>query len=233
MKRKKYGFRIVYGIVLVLVLFWPNLICGDGAPEQSDLNALSAVVMEAESGRILYDKNGSEPRAMASTTKIMTLTVALENGNLSDMVSVSANAAQQPEVNMNLREGETFVLEDLLYALMLQSYNDVAVAVAEHVGGSVENFCAMMTEKAQEIGAKNTCFKTPSGLDAEGHQTTAADLALITAYAVQNETFMKIVGTQSYEIQQNRGNSRSVSLGGRPIPNIESRIQRSYWTTGS
>ena len=85
-------------------------------------------------------KNGSEPRAMASTTKIMTLTVALENGNLSDMVSVSANAAQQPEVNMNLREGETFVLEDLLYALMLQSYNDVAVAVAEHVGGSVEIF---------------------------------------------------------------------------------------------
>ncbi|MFR2466696.1 MAG: D-alanyl-D-alanine carboxypeptidase family protein [Clostridia bacterium] len=215
MKRKKYGFRIVYGIVLVLVLFWPNLICGDGAPEQSDLNALSAVVMEAESGRILYDKNGSEPRAMASTTKIMTLTVALENGNLSDMVSVSANAAQQPEVNMNLREGETFVLEDLLYALMLQSYNDVAVAVAEHVGGSVENFCAMMTEKAQEIGAKNTCFKTPSGLDAEGHQTTAADLALITAYAVQNETFMKIVGTQSYEIQQNRGNSRSVSLSNK------------------
>ena len=217
MKRKKYGFRIVYGIVLVLVLFWPNLICGDGAPEQSDLNALSAVVMEAESGRILYDKNGSEPRAMASTTKIMTCIIALEYGNLSDTVTASQNAAAQPKVHLGVYKGQTFRLEDLLYSLMLESHNDAAVMIAEHVGGSVEGFAVLMNQKARDLGCGDTYFITPNGLDAskeengqmKEHSTTAADLARIMNYCIgtspKKDEFLKITGTQSYYFTDQEG----------------------------
>lgn len=171
---------------------------------QASLNlyALSACLMDADTGRVLYEKDGYTKKAMASTTKIMTLIVALENANLKDTVTVSKNAAKQPPVQMNINTGEQYILEDLLYALMLESYNDVAVAIAEHVGGSVEEFCNMMTEKAREIGALNTKFKTPNGLDAEGHYTTAADLALIGSYAIKNDKFRKIVGTTSYSIRE-------------------------------
>ena len=117
----------------------------------SQLYAQSAVLMDADSGRILFAKNGQEERAMASTTKIMTCILALENGDLSEEITVSAEAASQPAVRLGMREGQRFRLNDLLYSLMLESHNDSAVAVAECVGGTVEGFAAMMNRKAMEL----------------------------------------------------------------------------------
>ena len=159
-----------------------------------------AVLIEQESKRVLYEKNAYESLPMASTTKIMTCIVALEKGRLSDTVTVSDRAARAPEVKLHLRRGEKQKLSDLLYSLMLESHNDSAVAIAEHIGGSVESFCDMMTAKAKEIGANHTSFKTPNGLDAPMHFTTAYDLALIGAYALKNSDFVKIVTTTNINI---------------------------------
>lgn len=175
--------------------------------------AKGAVLMDMDSGRVLWGKNENEPMTMASTTKIMTAILALENGNMDDVVTASKRAASAPEVNMNLKAGETHRLEDLLYAMMLKSYNDAAVAVAEHVGGSVENFCQMMTDKAKEIGAKDTIFASPNGLDSSfefsEHHSTAYDMALITRYALKNPEFVKIITTKEVTIPLKGGNDKS------------------------
>lgn len=125
-----------------------------------NLYALSAVLMDGDSGRVLYEKEGYTARPNASTTKVMTCILALEKGSGDDYVMVSENAASQPEVKLNLKEGEQYYLEDLLYSLMLKSHNDTAVAIAEHIGGSVEGFAKMMNAKAKEIGCTNTHFVT-------------------------------------------------------------------------
>ena len=167
-----------------------------------DLYALSAVLMDADSGRILYEKEGEMPRPNASTTKVLTCILALENGDGDDYVQVSANAASQPQVKLGLQKGEQYYLEDLLYSLLLQSHNDSAVAIAEHIGGSIEGFSDMMNAKAREIGCMDTHFITPNGLDAEDsdgtHHTTASDLALIMRYAIKNKVFLKIAQTKEY-----------------------------------
>lgn len=167
-----------------------------------NLYALSALLMDGDSGRVLYEKEGYVPRPNASTTKVMTCILALENGSGDDYVMVSRNAAAQPEVKLNLKEGEQYHLEDLLYSLMLKSHNDTAVAIAEAIGGSEAGFAAMMNEKAKKIGCTNTHFVTSNGLDSadEGgvHQTTARDLALIMGYAVKNKTFVHITQTRDY-----------------------------------
>ena len=178
---------------------------------QLELNAIAAALLDADNKRVLYEKNGREHRAMASTTKIMTCILALELGNPEDVVTFSANAAAQPDVQMNGCEGEQYYLRDLLYSLMLESHNDTAVAIAEHIGGSVEGFAALMNEKAQELGAYETHFVTPNGLDAEGHYTTACDLGLIACYAIQNQEFLDIVQTPAYGFQELNG-GRSVSV---------------------
>ncbi len=179
------------------------------------LYAQGAVLMDASSGRVLYSKNGEEQLPMASTTKIMTLILTLERANLDDTVTVSAYAASMPNVQLHIREGEQYRLRDLLYSLMLESHNDSAVAIAEHVGGSVEEFAVLMNQKAEEIGCENTWFITPNGLDAtaeytneEGeketrqHATTAEDLARIMAYCItespQKEQFLEITRTPSH-----------------------------------
>ena len=167
-----------------------------------DLYALSAVMMDADSGRILYEKEGETPRPNASTTKVLTCILALENSDGDDYVQVSANAASQPQVKLGLQKGEQYYLEDLLYSLLLQSHNDSAVAIAEHIGGSVEGFSDMMNAKAREIGCMDTHFITPNGLDAEDsdgiHHTTASDLARIMRYAIKNKVFLKIAQTKEY-----------------------------------
>lgn len=191
-----------------LIGLWTPAVQGLAA---SELNALSAVVMEASTGRILYEKNAYEERAIASTTKIMTLIVALEEGNEEEIATVSELAAAQPKVKMGMTAGEQYRLKDLYYLMMLESWNDTAVVIAEHIGGSVEAYCERMTEKAREIGALHTQFKTPNGLDAEGHYSTAADMARIMAYAIQNEEFCEIVNTESYTMSTADGNSRSVT----------------------
>ncbi|WP_346698392.1 D-alanyl-D-alanine carboxypeptidase family protein [Catenibacillus scindens] len=166
------------------------------------LHARAAVLMDGETKRVLYGKNPEEILPMASTTKVMTLLVTLENSSVDDIVTVSSYAASMPDVQLGIREGEKYVLRDLMYSMMLESHNDSAVAIAEHVGGSVENFAAMMNDKARELGCESTYFITANGLDAADdvgvHATTARDLAVIMACAVKNESFLEITGTMSY-----------------------------------
>ena len=179
------------------------------AEEPAELYALSAVLMDGESGRVLYEKDGERPLANASTTKVLTCIVALENSSGDDYVQVSQNAASQPEVKLGLQKGEQYYLEDLLYSLMLKSHNDTAVAIAEHCGGSVEGFARMLNRKAKQIGCKDTYFITPNGLDAKDengkHHTTAKDLALIMRYAIKNETFLHIAQTRDYTFSEITG----------------------------
>lgn len=190
---------------------------GEEAPAPSMLYARCAVLMDAGTGRILFAKHGDEEAPMASTTKIMTCILALENGDPDDPVTFSENAARQPEVKLGAKEGETFLLKDLLCSLMLESHNDSAVAVAEHIAGSTEAFADLMNEKAAGIGCISTYFITPNGLDAcdeNGiHHTTASDLARILRYCIMESpkreaylgitrepvwTFSDCSGTNSY-----------------------------------
>lgn len=192
------------------------------------LYAQSAILMDAGSGRILYEKNGSEIRPMASTTKIMTCILALEYGNPEDYVEVSSYAASMPKVKLNIRTGERYRLQDLLYSLMLESHNDSAVAIAEHIGGSVEAFAAMMNQKASDIGCFDTFFITPNGLDAtvttesgetKTHSTTAADLARIMSYCItdspKKEEFLTITRTASYQFEGYKESDGKMISNGR------------------
>ena len=130
----------------------------------------------------------------------MTAILAIESGKLDETVTVSKNAQAAPEVKMHLKEGEEYILKDLLYPLMLESSNDAAVAIAEHIGGSVEGFAELMNKKAKELGALNTKFVTPNGLDKDNNHSTAYDLAIITKYALQNETFVDYITTKEMDI---------------------------------
>lgn len=202
--------------------------------KSNELYALSACLMDADSGRVLYDKNADEVRAMASTTKIMTLIVALEYANENDIVTVSPYAASMPDVQLNIMAGEQYRLGDLYYAMMLESFNDVAVTIAEYIGECyalnqddrtantdikarsyddskkyVHTFAKLMNEKAKELGCENTYFITPNGLDAEDengkHSTTAKELAVIASYAIKNERFNDIIGTRQYSFCEVNG----------------------------
>ena len=181
--------------------------------EPKNLYALSACLMDADSGRILFGKEEDVRRANASTTKIMTLIVTLEHADLNNVVTFSDYAASQPDVQLNGASGEQFLLKDLCFSLMLESHNDSAVAIAEHVAGSVEAFAGLMNEKAAELGCMDTYFITPNGLDKEDengfHGTTAADLARIMSYCIKEspmkETFLEITQTPSYSFSNIEG----------------------------
>lgn len=182
-------------------------------PKETELYAKSAVLMDAASGRILYEKNGHEALANASTTKILTCIIALENCDLDSLVIVSANAASQPKVHLGMRSGQTFYLKDLLYALMLESFNDCAVAIAEFVSGDTAGFAELMNRKAEELGCEDTYFITPNGLDGKDengfHHTTAADLAKIMRYCIKAsekaEEFLTITGAAQYSFWDAEG----------------------------
>ena len=170
--------------------------------EKLSLNARAAVLMDADSGRILYGKNETMAFPMASTTKIMTLIVALEHNEPDQIVMASAGASAMPEVRLGVHEGERYRMEDLYYAMMLESFNDAARMIAEGTVGSVENFAELMNEKAISLGCTQTYFKTPNGLDAADekgvHSSTAEDMAKIMRYAIDNEDFLKITQTADY-----------------------------------
>ena len=170
------------------------------AEEEVKTSARAAVLIERNSGMVLLCHNENEPLPMASTTKVLTALLALEKGNLDDVVTVGRNAYGVPGTSIYLDLGEQITLRDLLYGLLLASGNDAAIAIAEHIGGSVEAFCAMMTERAAELGCEDTVFVNPNGLPAEGHHTTAYDLALIAREAMTHETFREIVSTQRASI---------------------------------
>lgn len=170
-------------------------------------SATSAILMDAESGRVLYEQNADREMLIASTTKIMTALVAIREGSLSDSVKVSRSAAYTEGSSMYLKEGEELTLETLLYGLMLCSGNDAAVAIAEHISGSQGEFAHLMNETARELGMEHSSFANPNGLDAEGHYSTARDMAVLACAAMENETLARIVST------------RTVSIGGRAMTN--------------
>ncbi|MCL1936388.1 MAG: D-alanyl-D-alanine carboxypeptidase [Defluviitaleaceae bacterium] len=201
------NFILIYFFAFVFVFInITNINASDKVKEPKELivEAHGAILIDEKSGRVLWGKNEEEQLAMASTTKIMTAIVAIENGNMDDIIKISKRATRSPKVKMNLSVDEEIKLEYLMYALMLQSFNDSAVAIAEHIGGSVEDFCKMMTQKAKEIGAYNTSFETPSGLDSENHYSTAHDMAIIAKYALENSEFVKIINTRNLEVKSNK-----------------------------
>ena len=183
-------------LIMLLVFICPVVALG-AEIEIPTVNAHGAILMEAETGRILWGKNEHTPLAMASTTKIMTAILALESGTIGETVTVTKRAAAAPRMKMFLTTGEKIRMGDLLLALMLESSNDAAVAIAEHISGSVEAFCQAMTQKAHDIGAVNTLFETPNGLDAGNHSSTPYDLALITRYALNVPGFIQLTNTAS------------------------------------
>ena len=170
-------------------------------------SAASAILVDVDSGRVLYAHNADARMRIASTTKLLTALVALERGDLNDMVTVSREAAYTEGSSMYLKEGEELTLEALLYGLLLCSGNDAAVAIAEHIAGSQEKFADLMNEKAAELGMENSSFVTPNGLDAEGHWSTARDMARLACAAVENETLVRMAST------------RTVTIGGRTMTN--------------
>lgn len=167
------------------------------------LNARSAIILDRTSKNILYGKNEYRKVKMASTTKIMTAIVILENCDLSQTVQVSKKAAGTGGSRLGLKAGNKITINDLLYGLLLCSGNDAAVCLAEVCSGSVKDFSDLMNSKAEELGLKNSHFETPHGLDSDEHYTTAYELALLADYALQNSTFRKIVGTKTYTVTIN------------------------------
>jgi D-alanyl-D-alanine carboxypeptidase (penicillin-binding protein 5/6) len=170
------------------------------ATEAQEPPAKGACIIEMISGRQLYAYNADAQLPMASTTKVMTALLALENSQLTDKVTCSANAFGVPGTSIYLVRGETLTMEEMLQGLLLASGNDAAVAIAEHVGGTLRGFADMMNARAQELGATRTHFVNPHGLPAEGHYTTARDLAIIAREAMQNPVFRQIVSTQRASI---------------------------------
>ncbi|MDY5612372.1 D-alanyl-D-alanine carboxypeptidase family protein [Dysosmobacter sp.] len=180
-------------------------------------SAAAAILVDADSGRVLYEQNADAKMLIASTTKIMTALVAIREGELSDVVTVKREATLTEGSSMYLKEGEQLTLETLLYGLMLCSGNDAAVAIAEHVGGSQAGFVRLMNETARELGMAHTSFANPNGLDAETHYSTARDMAVLACAAMENETFARIVST------------RTVTIGGRTMTNHNKLLS---WSEG-
>ncbi|WP_256975552.1 D-alanyl-D-alanine carboxypeptidase family protein [Paenibacillus sp. MY03] len=165
-----------------------------------ETNAKASALIDVASGRILYSSNGDTPMRIASLTKIMTAIVAIEHGNLDDMVKTPKRAVGKEGSSIYLQLGEEMTLHNMLYGLMLRSGNDAATAIAEHVGGSEEGFVHLMNEKAAMLGLANSSYKNPHGLDEEGHYSSANDLAKLTAYAIKNQYFAEIVRTKVKQV---------------------------------
>lgn len=217
--RIKHHLSDLIVVILYIVAFFIAGMPHDVyAGDDLSLYAGNAVLIDGETGDILYEKNGSVHHPNASTTKILTCIIALECGDLADTVIASSYAAKMPEVRLGVREGEIFNLEDMLYAMMLESYNDAAVVIAEHIGGDVQHFADMMNSKAKEIGCRTTYFITPNGLDAQDeggiHGTSAEDLARIMRYCIitspKSDLFLKITRTRFYTFSDSSG-ARSFS----------------------
>ncbi|EIW18478.1 MULTISPECIES: D-alanyl-D-alanine carboxypeptidase family protein [Pelosinus] len=189
-KKKKIRISIV---VLMLFMTTSTVFAAANYP---NVTAKSAIVMDAATGKVIYSKAAKERRYPASTTKMMSLIVALEHGNLDDVITASPNAASTEGSSLWLTQGEQMTMTDLLYGIMLISGNDATVAVAEHISGSVQKFAELMTEKAHAIGARDTNFTNSSGLPDPNHYTTAHDLAKIAAYGYKNPLFTQIVSTE-------------------------------------
>lgn len=204
MKKHFYKILIIFFILLFVISNFS--LCGNidnNKIEPPNTNSRSCVVIDRNSNTILYGKNETQKRKMASTTKIMTATIIIEKFDLKDTIEVSKKAAGTGGSRLGLKTGDKITVNDLLYGLMLRSGNDAAVALAEYAGGSIEGFAELMNKKALDLGLINTHFETPHGLDSDNHYTTAYELALLSNYALNNSTFSQIVGTKNYTININ------------------------------
>lgn len=202
LRRRLLAAILVVGTVVALtpVGTAAGAAAGAAAAEAPDVAGRAAILVEAGTGQVLFARNPDEPLPIASTTKIMTALIAVEKGDLDDVVTVSRRASQTTGSRVFLDEGERQTLRDLLYALLLESGNDAAVAIAEHIAGSEEGFAVLMNRRARELGAANTSFHNPHGLPAAGHHSTARDLALITGEALKHPLIAEIVATRSHRI---------------------------------
>lgn len=192
----------------------------DSNANSLNLNSRSCVVMDRLSKNILYGKNETNKVKMASTTKIMTAIVVLENCSLDETVEVSQKASNTGGSRLGLKTNDKITIRDLLYGLMLRSGNDAAVCLAETVSGSIEEFANLMNAKSQELGLFNTHFESPHGLDSDEHYTTAYELALLSDYALKNPTFFNIVGTKNYTITIN-GYQKALSNTNELLGNLD------------
>jgi D-alanyl-D-alanine carboxypeptidase (penicillin-binding protein 5/6) len=197
MKRLLFVLIVVFNIELISKVVFAAYSQEASYSNYPDIDAKSAICIEANSGRILYYKNPFSKSYIASTTKIMTAILALENGNIEEFYEVSNEAAHTEGSVMGLKKGEKIKLKDLLYGLMLKSGNDAAVAIAQGLKGDVSSFAESMNQKAYEIGLKDTHFVTPNGLHNDEHYSTAYDMAILSRYALQNNEFSRIVKTKN------------------------------------
>lgn len=195
MSVKKIAIMILAVMLLVTIVPKQNI-------KAASVNAVNAVLMEQESGRVLFEKEAHQKQKIASITKIMTAILAIESDKLDEMVTVSDNAFGTEGSSLFLRAGQKMKLEDLVYGLMLRSGNDAAVAIAEHVGGSLDGFILLMNQKAVELGMENSSFTNPHGLDnTKNHYSTAYDMALLTRYAMNNKIYAKISSTKIHKAE--------------------------------
>lgn len=201
---KKF-FCIIWSLFFCLQLGFHTV----RADETLKLYAKSAILMDAGSGRVLFEKSGKVKMPNASTTKILTCLYIIKHCNLEEEATVSRNAAAQPQVHLGARAGEKYKVKDLLYGLMLESYNDCAVILAEHAAGSTEKFAEKLNAEAKSYGAKSTHFVSPNGLDRTDkngiHSTTAYDLAMIMKQCIKNDKFLEITRAKSYSFHDNTG----------------------------
>jgi len=199
MKKKT---TVVILLIMILINIFPLK-----TVNADNISAHAYAVLEAGSNRVLYQRNMNEKLPMASTTKVMSAIIALEKGNLNDVIEIKKEWTGIEGSSIYLKEGEKLTLEDLLHGMMLVSGNDAAVSVANHIGGSIDGFAKMMNKKAKELGMKNTNFVNPHGLPDDNHYTTAYDFALLASYAMKNENFVKIINdkkwSMSYEGREN------------------------------
>lgn len=189
-------------LLLTVIFFAANLLIstnGQVASAAPGVSANNAVLIEQSTGRVLFEKDAHSQESIASITKIMTAIIAIESGKMKEKVTVSREAIYTEGSSIYLEQGEKMTLEDLVYGLMLRSGNDAAVAIAEHVGGSLDGFVYLMNEKAKWLGMENTHFDNPHGLDSDNHYSSAYDMAILTQYAMNNEKYREISGTTSYK----------------------------------
>ena len=187
----------IISLLIICLMFYPKVVFA--------VNCNNCIVMDMDSGRILYESNKDKQMLIASTTKIMTAVIAIESGKLDDKVTIGDEIKKAYGSGIYIQVGEEMTLRDLLYGLMLRSGNDAALAIANYVGGSVEDFVSMMNNKAKELKMSNTTFNNPSGLDKEkGNYSTAYDMAILTSYAMKLEEYRTITGTKKYTLKTNK-----------------------------
>lgn len=205
------SYKLINLLILCLLLCLPARLTASAPPK---INAQSAILMDAKTGQILYEKNSRIRSAPASTTKVLTAIIAIESGHLDDEVTISLRAASTSGSSMHLSAGQRILLSELVTGLLLRSGNDAAVAIAEHLAGSVENFANLMNHKAELLNAIDSHFDNPHGLNAPSHYSTAFDLAWITRYALTNPLFAAIVNTRETNIDwlDRRGKEHDQSL---------------------